>query len=657
MRHLLPIFFFILYLSSSAQTPNSFKFQTSIRDNNGNLLANKLVALKISLIKGSQNGNDVYVEIHNTATTDFGIANIQIGNGTLIQGNFNSIDWSDGPYFLKTELDINNGSNFLFMGTTQLLSVPFALFAAKAGIASDDKDKDSTNEIQQLSLTNNQLQLNKNGGSINLEKYIDNTDSQTLTLQGNTLKISGGNSIILAGAVDLDSDPTNEIQSLTLSKDTVKLSQSNFIVLPADADRDSLNELQMLSKVGDTISISKGNSIILSKDNDRDSLNELQNIYYSNDTLYLSKGNYTILPKTYSVPTGTILTLDTFDSSLLNKGYTYVGRNTNNIQTIKSDSATWQWYLPISNLGIDGDRKEHSIAVWTGSEMIVIYKDAVYSDFKKYNPQTQSWSKISDINGPSSTIFGCGAWNGMELLFWRSMDSNKIYKYNPTNDIWTFVTPTNILNTPGMRYAPTAVWSGNDLIIWGGGGPNGYNSGKKYNVASNSWISMSNLNSPAVFEHIAVWTGNEMLVWGGTNTIGGRDSIIYKYNNSTNSWTQIVGLNSPTPRKGSTAVWTGSEMLVFGGGKDNYNYCQDKTYLYKPSNNTWYRIDDNNIGLSPREFSLSVWTGTEMIIWGGATFDWRNTRGNIFNEGQSLKLISPTFGFGKYKVHHIFRKN
>lgn len=287
MKKLLTFIFSIFCFQLFGQgLPSNFKYQTSIRDNAGNLIANRLVAFRISILQGGTNGTTVYSETHNTATTDFGIANLNIGGGTPLQGSFNTIDWGNGSMFLKVEIDLANGSNFNFMGTSQLLSVPYALYAAKAGNASDDMDKDSTNELQHLSFANNQLQLNKNGGTINLEKYIDNTDSQTISLQGNTLSISGGNSIVLSGAVDLDSDPTNEIQTLQLKQDSLFLSKGNAVVLPKDNDRDSLNELQILSVSGNKISISKGNQVSI----DADTTNELQSLSLSSNQLSLSKG-------------------------------------------------------------------------------------------------------------------------------------------------------------------------------------------------------------------------------------------------------------------------------------------------------------------------------------------------------------------------------
>jgi hypothetical protein len=336
-----------------AQTPQGFKYQAVVRDNSGLALANKLVAIRLSLLLNSTNGTSVYSEVHNIATNDFGVANLNVGSGTNTTGNFATIDWGAGTYFLKTEADITNGSNFVFLGTSQLLSVPYAMYAAKSANAANDFDKDSLNEIQNISLNGNNLQLNKNGGSIDLTKYttdidtdsqslslkghtlaitrgnniqlndvdslneiqtitltnnnlqlnknggnVDLTkydkDSQQLVLNGNTLSITKGNTIVLSGAVDLDSDPTNEIQILTIKKDTISISKANYIILPKDNDPDSTNELQTLTYKNDTIQLSKANYIVLPKDNDRDSLNELQTLQQNGNVVTMNKGGGSI---------------------------------------------------------------------------------------------------------------------------------------------------------------------------------------------------------------------------------------------------------------------------------------------------------------------------------------------------------------------------
>jgi microcystin-dependent protein len=291
MRRLISLLslLFILNNFSDAQTPQGFKYQAVVRDNSGLALANKLVAIRLSLLLNSTNGTSVYSEVHKIATNDFGVANLNVGSGTNTTGNFATIDWGAGTYFLKTEADITNGTNFVFLGTSQLLSVPYAMFAAKSANAANDFDKDSLNEIQNISLNGNNLQLNKNGGIVDLTKY--DKDSQQLVLNGNTLSITKGNSIVLSSAVDLDSDPTNEIQNLTIKKDTISISKSNFIVLPKDNDADSTNEIQSLIYKNDTIQLSKANNIVLPKDNDRDSTNELQQLSLNKNNLSISNGN------------------------------------------------------------------------------------------------------------------------------------------------------------------------------------------------------------------------------------------------------------------------------------------------------------------------------------------------------------------------------
>jgi len=119
-------------------------------------------------------------------------------------------------------------------------------------------------------------------------------------LNGNTLSITKGNSIVLSSAVDLDADPTNEIQNLTIKKDTLCISKANYIILPKDNDADSTNEIQTLTYNNDTIKLSKSNNIVLPKDNDRDSLNELQTLQQNGNVVTMNKGGGSI-----SVPTVT----------------------------------------------------------------------------------------------------------------------------------------------------------------------------------------------------------------------------------------------------------------------------------------------------------------------------------------------------------------
>ncbi|MCH1480246.1 MAG: hypothetical protein L7U23_09120 [Crocinitomicaceae bacterium] len=116
-----------------AQAPEGVNYQSVIRDNTGNLMANAFVGLKISLLQNSTNGTVVYEESFDASTNDFGLTNIVIGNGNPISGDFSLIDWSNGPYFIQIAADENGGTDYEIMGTQELMSVPYALYAKTAG--------------------------------------------------------------------------------------------------------------------------------------------------------------------------------------------------------------------------------------------------------------------------------------------------------------------------------------------------------------------------------------------------------------------------------------------------------------------------------------------------------------------------------------------
>lgn len=119
-------------LTAIAQSPNKLSYQAVARDNNGNTMANSAVSFRISILQGSASGASVYTETHNATTNNFGLANLAIGGGSVVSGDMSTIDWANGPYFVSVEFDAAGGSNYVAMGTSELLSVPYALYAANA---------------------------------------------------------------------------------------------------------------------------------------------------------------------------------------------------------------------------------------------------------------------------------------------------------------------------------------------------------------------------------------------------------------------------------------------------------------------------------------------------------------------------------------------
>lgn len=119
-------------LGGWAQAPQKMSYQAVIRNASNNPVANSAVGMKISILQGSASGIVVYAETQTATTNANGLVSIEIGAGTLVSGNFATIDWSAGTYFIKTETDPTGGTSYTISGTSQLLSVPYALHAKTA---------------------------------------------------------------------------------------------------------------------------------------------------------------------------------------------------------------------------------------------------------------------------------------------------------------------------------------------------------------------------------------------------------------------------------------------------------------------------------------------------------------------------------------------
>ena len=118
-----------------AQSPEKLSYQAVIRNSSDELLSNQDIAMQISILQGSISGTPVYVETQEPTTNQNGLVSIEIGIGTVISGDFSSIDWANGPYFIKTDTDPDGstgGITYTISGTSQLLSVPYALHAKTA---------------------------------------------------------------------------------------------------------------------------------------------------------------------------------------------------------------------------------------------------------------------------------------------------------------------------------------------------------------------------------------------------------------------------------------------------------------------------------------------------------------------------------------------
>ncbi len=122
----------LMTASTFAQTPEKMSYQAVVRDSGDNLVSSQPVGMQISILQTTATGTAVYVETQTPTTNVNGLVTLEIGTGTVVSGDFTTIDWSTDSYFIKTETDPTGGSSYTITGTSQLLSVPYALHAKTA---------------------------------------------------------------------------------------------------------------------------------------------------------------------------------------------------------------------------------------------------------------------------------------------------------------------------------------------------------------------------------------------------------------------------------------------------------------------------------------------------------------------------------------------
>src|ERR1051326_4310234 len=218
-----------------------------------------------------------------------------------------------------------------------------------------------------------------------------------------------------------------------------------------------------------------------------------------------------------------------------------------------------------------------------------------------------SWTATSTINAPTGRYKHTAVWTGSEMIVWGGEFPavNTGGRYDPSTDSWT---ATSTINAPSARYDHTAVWTGTEMIVWGATNDS---TGGRYNPGTDTWTATSTTNAPSARTfHTAVWTGSEMIVWGGY--IGIEVNTGGRYDPSTDSWAATNTINAPSARFYHTAVWTGSAMIVWGGRGNNSPLGTGGRYY--PGTDSWAPTAG---GPSVRYLHTAVWTGSEMIVWGG----------------------------------------
>ena len=280
-------------------------------------------------------------------------------------------------------------------------------------------------------------------------------------------------------------------------------------------------------------------------------------------------------------------------------------------------------------------------AVWTGTQMIV-WGGQGSAGFVNtggvYDPIGDTWSATAVTSStPAPRFRHTAVWDDLhaKMIVWGGVDAVPNYfnngaAYDPAATKWSpIATPSNFAG----RVDHTAIWTGTKMIVWGGvdrSVPNYFPDGAAYDPATNIW---SPIATPSNFagrsNHTAVWTGKEMIVWGG-NTNAGVTNSGAAYDPATDSWRLISTSGAPLPRLDQTVVWTGPAgiSMVVWGGWDGGSILFNDGGRYDPVTDSWKATDQTvNVTPTKRTDHTAVWTGSEMIVWGGNDGSFANSGG------------------------------
>ncbi len=348
------------------------------------------------------------------------------------------------------------------------------------------------------------------------------------------------------------------------------------------------------------------------------------------------------LPTDCTAP-GTVVMGPAGDTTLIGAGYTQAGGTLSQVWT------------GTTTAGAPTPRTDHT-AIWTGSKMIVWggYNGSIYlNDGGQYDPVTNSWTPVPNTLGtPPPRSLHTAIWTGSRMIIWGGNNATTYHntgaQYDPVANSWT-ATATSA-GVPSGRSWHTAVWTGSKMIVWGGFGP--LNSGGVYDPASNTWIATATtvgVPNPR-YGHTAVWTGSRMIVWGGFNG-GSYPADAAAFDPSANSWTVISAVGAPIPRSFHSAVWTGSQVIVWGGYTFSGGGYLDTGGRYDAVGNSWLATAVT-AGTPPgRSNHTAVWTGSEMLIWGGRAATPFNT-GSRYDPTVDSWLPTPTAGAPGSRYSH-----
>lgn len=313
-----------------------------------------------------------------------------------------------------------------------------------------------------------------------------------------------------------------------------------------------------------------------------------------------------------SLPSGiTLVSLLPNDANLLASGCALM-------MTVPAPS----WFTSAA-VGGASARFGHS-AIWDGKRLIIwggrpVMGSVYLNTGASYLADTDQWEAVSTIDAPSPRWGHTAVWTGTEMLIWGGNAAtgrqNTGGRFLPDRQLWR---PIPVTDAPSARTDHVAVWTGAQMFIWGGQNTSGLlNDGGFYAPETGLWSGVTTNDAPAArIGATAIWANNQMLIWGGEGENGVLDSgSQLRFDTSTPYWFAMTSDNAPSPRRGHSAIWTGDKMIVWGGQRDGVPLGDGAAY--DPATDAWESL--STTGSPTARFNhAAVWTGQEMLVLGGS---------------------------------------
>ena len=311
-----------------------------------------------------------------------------------------------------------------------------------------------------------------------------------------------------------------------------------------------------------------------------------------------------------SLGSAVTVSTDPTDTNLLAVGYELF---------LTTDPAPW---TAGDTAGSPSARDGHA-AVWTGEQFMIWGGQTALGatdSGSMYDPDENNWLPILSIDQPAARSQHSVHWTGSSMLVWGGLNNvgylNDGGRYDPVAQRWTAMTTTG---APEGRANHVSAWTGTELVVWGGQSPAGaLSDGGIYNPTTDTWTALSLPNAPSGrFAAEAVWAGDRLLVWGGEAALPLDDGAQLVYENGVATrWDAISATGAPSARSGHSIVWTGTEMIVWGGDSNDTKLGDGSRY--NPTTDTWTPLSTDGAP-GARDSHSAVWTGVDMLIIGGRT--------------------------------------